>query len=195
MQFLANLDFQPARYRLIQRGRLQAFRKIIFSGGKAIGLIVGVAVAFAIVQLLHEFGWRIAQVQRHGAAAIVLHQGPGAFVGDVAGIAFGRSRQVQHGLGQGQFAFRAAQALIGVRGIIGHLQGPGVCQANVFPGHAHNAPRQIAWISPAIEHAHQPVQGGIGVGAAHAFVQGADGVVELFAALVVAAQLLAQHLL
>ena len=152
-----------------------------------------VAVARAVAQLLHQLGGRVAQVHGHGAGAVFAHEGAGALVGHVGGVALGGHGQIQRALGQRQLAFGAAQALINLGSVQRQAQGARVGQADVFTGHADQAAGDVARVHAAIEHARQPVQRGVRVAAAHAFVQGADGVVELLAALVVAAQALAQH--
>ena len=73
-------------------------------------------------------------------------------------------------------------------------QARGIGQADVLDGHAHDAPPHVERIGTAVEHAHQPVQRGIGVRAAHRLVQGRDLVVEGVAALVEAAQVGGQRL-
>ena len=75
------------------------------------------------------------------------------------------------------------------------MHGFGVGQANVFPRHADDAPRQIARVCAAIQHAGEPVQGRIGVRTAHGFVQRGYLVVEVVAAFVKPPRLLAQRLL
>ena len=101
---------------------------------------------------------------------------------------------VDHGVAQRNQGVHAAQPLVHIGRIQGQAQRARVGQANIFAGHAHQAARQVAWFRAAIEHAHHPVQRGVGVGTAHAFVQGGNRVVELLAPFVIAAQALAQDL-
>ncbi len=58
-------------------------------------------------------------------------------------MVFGGHGEVDHGLAQGNSAFGRAQALLGERSVVGDLHGARVCQANVFPGHAHRAAGQM----------------------------------------------------
>ena len=53
LQLLANLDFQPARYRLVKARVFHAIGQIALTRGKAALFTVRVAIVFAIVQLLH----------------------------------------------------------------------------------------------------------------------------------------------
>ena len=57
--------------------------------------------------------------------------------------------------------------------------------ADVLGGEAHQAPRDVERILAGLEHARQPVDGGIRIAVAHRLVQRGDDVVVLFAALVV----------
>ena len=81
-----------------------------------------------------------------------------------------------------------------MRRVIGDLHGAWVGQAYIFPSHAHDATGQVARVGAAVDHTAKPVKGGVGVGAAHRFVQGADLVVKGVAAFVKTAQLLPQTL-
>jgi hypothetical protein len=60
---------------------------------------------------------------------------------------------------------------------------------------AHQPARGVARIDAAVDHAYEPVERRVRIAAAHRLVQRGDRVVELLAALVVAAQLLAERLL
>ena len=154
-----------------------------------------VAVGVAVTQLFHQLGGRVAQVHGHFAAFVLLDEGAGLVVGVVAGVAFGSHGQVDDGLAQRQLALGAAQALVGQGGVVGDLHGARVSQANVLPGHAHDAARQVARVGAAVQHAGQPVERSIGVRAAHRLVQRRDLVVKIVAAFVEAARGEAQRVL
>ncbi len=98
------------------------------------------------------------------------------------------------GLGQGQFALGTAQEIVGVLGRGGQQQGQGIGLADVLHRHAHQPPGDEQWVLPAVEHAGQPVEGGVRIGAAHRLMQGGDQVVVLLAVLVVGGAALLQHL-
>src|SRR3546814_1006922 len=69
-----------------------------------------------------------------------------------------------------------------------------VGQADVFDRHPGQAPGEVVRVAAAVEHAREPVQRSVGVGAAHRLVQRRDLVVELLATLVEAAGTVGQHL-
>ena len=126
----------------------------------------------------------------HRSGAFLLHEGPRRVVGHVAGVRLGRHGQVDHRLAESQFALRRAEAFVGIGRVVGDLHGTRIGQADILPGHAHDAPGQVARIGTAVEHAAEPVQGAVRVRATHRFVQGRNLVVEGIAALVEAAQVL-----
>ncbi|MNS24541.1 hypothetical protein D3C72_563900 [compost metagenome] len=184
IEFFADLQFQATGHRLIERDRVEFFREIIFAGGVGIRFVVGITVFVAVAQLFHQFGRRVAQVQRHFQRTVF---GGGAQCGleaHVHRVAFRRAGQIGDGLGHRQFAFGAAETLLHFPGCQAQAQGARVGVADVFAGHAHHAPGQVQRIATAVDHSRKPVQRAVGIGAAHRFVQRGDLVVERFAALV-----------
>ena len=109
--------------------------------------------------------------------------------GGVDRVGLGRHGQVDHGLRQRQFALGRCPGARRPR----RRPAPGAgARGSARPMSSLamriSAARHVARVDAAVEHARQPVQRGVGVGAAHRLVQRRDGVVELLAALVVAAQ-------
>ncbi len=92
-------------------------------------------------------------------------------VGLVDRVRLRRDGQVDHALGQRQLAFGRAQALVDLGRVQRQPQRARVGQADVLAGHAHQPARHVARVGAAVEHAHEPVQRGIGVAAAHRLVQ------------------------
>lgn len=88
IELFADLQFQAARHRLVERDWVEFFREIIFAGGVGIRFIVGVAVFVAIAQLFHQFGWGVAQVQRHFQRAVFGGGTQGGFETHVHRVAF-----------------------------------------------------------------------------------------------------------
>ncbi len=99
---------------------------------------------------------------------------------------------MDHGLGQGQLALGAAQEVIGVLGRIGDQDGKRVGLTDVLDRHADDAAGQIQRILAPVQHPRQPVEGGVGIGAAHRLMQGRDEVVMLLTRLVVGRSALLQ---
>src|SRR5665648_634457 len=60
---------------------------------------------------------------------------------------------------------------------------PRVRKPDILYRHAHQPPRDIEWVLAPCQHARQPIQRGIGIGAAHRFMQGTDEIVMAVLAL------------
>ena len=115
-------------------------------------------------------------MRRHQRAALA--GDPGGFAERaIDGIGFRRAGQIQGALRQRQLALGAAQLLVGGARGDRERQRRRVGEADVLARHAHEAARDVARVLAAREHPREPVQGGVGIGAAHRFVQRADQVV------------------
>ena len=155
---------------------------------------MGIAIPCAVAQIPHERGGCIAQRQRHLERAELLHIRVRFLERGVDGVALRRTGEIDDGVGEREFTLRAAEAVVGGPSVDGELQSARVGKTDVLHRHAHDAPRQIARVATAIDHAAEPVECSIRVGAAHAFVQRRHLVVELLAALVEAATRAARDL-
>ena len=129
-------------------------------------------------------------MHRYRPRAILGDEGARRVVSVVAGIRLGGDSQIDYCLAKGQFALRRTEAFVGGCRIVGHLHGARIGKADVLPGHADDAPRQIARVGAAVEHAGQPVEGAIRAGAAYRLVQRRYLVVERVTTLVETAQVL-----
>ena len=152
-----------------------------------------VAVAAAVLEVFHQARRRIAQAQRYRAGAVLLHERARRVVGGVDRVGLRRHREIDHCLRQRELPLRRAEPLVGLGRIERQTQCARIRQANVFAGHSHHAACRIARVDAAVDHPHEPIERRVGVGAANRLVQRRDRVVELLAALVVAAQLLAER--
>ena len=82
-------------------------------------------------------------------------------------------------------AFRDADKIGGLHGCDGDAQRGGVGEANVFASHAHQTARDVQGSFSGLEHAREPVEGGVRIGITHRLVQRGDEVVVLLSSLVV----------
>lgn len=192
-QLLADADFESAIDRFVEDLALQAVGQVLLAGRETALLVVRVAIALAVVELLHELGRGIAQMHGHGPRAVFLDQRAHRVVGRVDRVRLRRHREIDHALRQREFALGRAQALVDLGRVEREPQRARVGQADVLARHAHQPARHVARVCAAVEHAHEPVERGVGIAAAYRFMQRADGVVELLAALVVAPHALAEH--
>ena len=102
--------------------------------------------------------------------------------------------EVRRRLCQRDAALRQADEVDGVLRRDRDLQRLRVGVADVLGGEDHHATRDEERVFAGLEHAHQPVEGGVGIAAAHAFDEGGDDVVVLLARLVVAERTLLRGL-
>ena len=118
-------------------------------------------------------------------AAALLGGAHGGAEGGIGRVRFGCGGEVDHGLRQRQLALRAAQEVVHVLGGQRLHHRLRVGKADVLDRHPHQPPRDVEPVLAAVEHAREPVERRIRVGAAHRLVQRADQVVVPVARLVV----------
>ena len=184
LERLGDLDLEPARHRLVITRRLHVVGEVLLARRDRVGLVVRVAIALAVAEALHQPRRRIAQVQRHVERAALLRIGHRGLERDVDGVALRGARHEHDGLREREFALGTAEPLVGLRRLQRELQRARIGVADVLGGHADHASRDVARVAAAVEHAAEPVQRRIRVGAAHRLVQRRDLVVELLALLV-----------
>ncbi len=130
-----------------------------------------------------------------GSAPCWLTASAGGQHGAVGRVRFRGGRQIRRRLRERDPALGVADEVVRVLGGDRDLQGARVGVADVLGGEDDHAPGHEERILAGLEHAHQPVDGGVGIARAHAFDERGDDVVVLLAALVVAERLLLQRLL
>ena len=112
----------------------------------------------------------------------VLH---GAAVGVADGVRLGRGRQVDRGLGEREEPLRHADEVDGLLGGDGDLERLRVGEPDVLGGEDDEAAGDEERVLAALEHAGEPVERGVGVGAAEGLDEGGDDVVVPVAGAVV----------
>ncbi len=98
---------------------------------------------------------------------------------------FGRTGQVDHGLGQVELGLGQPDELDRPGGGVGHHQAHRVGLPDVLAGQDHQAPGDEPGVLTGLEHPGQPVEAGVGVRTPHRLDEGADLVVVLVLAVVV----------
>ena len=109
----------------------------------------------------------------------------GAAVGVADGVGLGRGREVDRGLGEREEALRHADEVDGLLRGDGDLERLRVGEADVLGGEDDQAAGDEERVLAALEHAGEPVEGGVGVGAAQGLDEGGDDVVVPVAGAVV----------
>ena len=131
-----------------------------------------VLIIFTITDLFHQFGRGIPDLQRHGqvAAAPYLFERP--LDGHIGSIAFGRCGQVDGRLRQDDPAFGHADPVHRIEAGGGQQQGVGVGIADILRCQDDHPAGDEQRVFAPFDHARQPVNGAVGVAAAHRFDEG-----------------------
>ena len=114
---------------------------------------MGVFVAFAVVEVLHEPRGGVEEVEGDWFLAGGFNVGLDGGVGGVDRVGFGGHGEVDDGLGEGQVAFGGAEELHGLAGAEAEVEGFGGGEADVFDGHADDAAGEVHGVFAGQEHA------------------------------------------
>ena len=98
---------RPRSVGSIPLDRRHAVGQVVLARRVGVLLVVRVAVALAVAEVLHELRRRVAQVQRHRPRAVLRDERARRIVGLVDRVRFRRQREVDHRLGQRELALRA----------------------------------------------------------------------------------------
>ncbi len=178
---------------MIEAELAQALRKAALGKGNTVGRVVIIDIVGTVPERLHQLGGRVAQMIGNRLAGTLAYDLAGLLPGHIGGVALGRDGQVDHRLGQRQFALRTAQPLITLPGIEHDRKRTRIGIADVLAGCAQQTAGQILRIATAVEHAAEPVQRGIRVAAADALVQCRDLIKEGITLLVEATPAISQQ--
>jgi hypothetical protein len=116
-ELLGNLDLQPSRRRLALLRIAHPIGQVSLTGSIGIRLVMRIAAQLAVADFYRQLGRRIAQVLGYRARFVLGDESARLAIRVVDGIRIGGTGKLDDGLGQCQFAFGLAQALIGFGGI------------------------------------------------------------------------------
>ena len=137
----------------------------------------------------------LRRCERHGQRAVLADGLGRGQHGAVGRVRLRGGRQIRRRLRERDPTLGVADEVVRVLGGDRDLQRARVGVADVLGGEDDHPPGHEERILTGLEHAHQPVDGGVGIARSHAFDERGDDVVVLLAALVVAERLLLQRLL
>src|SRR6266852_6851225 len=100
--------------------------------GDFLFVVVGVLVVFAVADVFHQAGGRVAQVQRDGIGFGLLHVIEDFAIAGVQRVGFGRERKIHGGLRERQVAFGRAEKIESVLRRERDGERAGFGQADVF---------------------------------------------------------------
>src|SRR5579871_5322326 len=162
---LFNLRFSALFGGFVVGGSLGAVGQVLLFDVVA-GEVVGIAVVFAVSHRLAAGVVAVAQVLGDGEGAMGAQLFGGAADGDGGGVALGGGGQVGDRLGESELGFREADEHDRLGGGVGQHQRHGVGVADVFGGQDDQAAGDKLDVLSGQQHLGQPVEGGVGVGAA-----------------------------
>src|SRR5205807_2825653 len=182
----APLDFllEPALLRIVVLAAFERRRQTRHVGDRIL-FVVGVAIAFAVLEILHQSGWRIPQMQRHRLRHVLVRIFGSLAIRFVHRVALWRRRQIDRRLRERGVPFRHADEMDGILRGDCDRQRLRVGVADVLGREAHEPPRDVQWILTRFEHPREPVHRRVGIAVAHRLVKRGDEVVMLFSAFVV----------
>src|SRR5689334_5744964 len=157
-EFLAELSFEPALGRLVERCVGERIRQALLIQRHAAFDVMVVSIILAVAEAFHQSGRRIAQVQRHVERSRFADGFLRPIERHVCSVALRCNGEIERKLGETELAFGTAEAVVGVPRVERHAPGTRIGQANVLDGHARHASREIERTDAAVEHARQPVQ-------------------------------------
>src|SRR2546422_599175 len=193
-QALADLALAAAVARLVVAPGAQALGQVVLLHDGVL-VVVGVEVAGAVAEALHERGRRVAEVERDGERARLAHVLGGGEHGAVAGVRLGAGGEEGRRLRERDAALGQADEVDGVLGRDRHLERLGLGVAHVLGREDHHPARDEQRVLARLEHAHHPVDRRVRVAAAETLDERGDDVVVLLARLVVAERALLRGLL
>src|SRR6267378_564322 len=134
-QLLADLSFHATIAGAVPLDLRHSLGKVILARRKRLRLIVRVAVALAVAQVLHQAGGSVADVQRHRPRAVLGNEAARRIISLVDRVRLCRHREINHRFGQRQLAFGTAEALVSLAGVERDAQRARVRKADVFHRH------------------------------------------------------------
>ncbi|OQA43300.1 MAG: hypothetical protein BWY52_01914 [Chloroflexi bacterium ADurb.Bin325] len=176
----ARLVAQAAR--LIEHAALQRVGEILLRD-PVVAVRVRVEIALAVAEALLVAA-RIAQMRGDLRLALLLDRGQRIEEGK-AGVALGRGRQIERGLGQMEAALRHPHIVERLAARHHDRQRLRVGQPHVLSGKDDHAPEDEARVLARIHHARHPVERRVGIRPAQALDERADGVVVDVALLII----------
>ena len=159
--------------------------RYVSPGNDALVVVVRVLVAGAVALLLHQLRDGVAELHRHGQAAVLLDERLARAARRSSRVRLGRARQVERRLRHRVEALGHAHAPERRVGARHDDERARVGVADVLAREDEHAPQDEERVLARLEHAHHPVDRGVRVGAAHRLDERADDVVVLLAGLVV----------
>ena len=101
-------------------------------GGEFVFIVMGVLIAFAVADILHERCGGVADDKRHGFGQVFQCIFSGREVGGFHSVGFRRQGHINYRFGEMDVAFRHADEAAGGEGRYGDFQGPGENESPLY---------------------------------------------------------------
>ena len=187
------LDFREARFEAPLHALLR--RAIIFFAEKRIGqalhirnfffCVVRVLVSLAVAEIFHQLGRRVPYHKRHRLVNFPERVLSRRKISDLHRVRFRRHGEIDDRLGQMHRTFRHSDKVTSLIRRHRNLQRTRIGKTYIFTGKARHAPRNVKRILARFQHTRQPINGRVGIGIPHRFVQRGNQIVMLLSLFIV----------
>ena len=144
-----------------------------------------ILIPFAVIQVFHQFGGRIANYKRNRFRNHIQGIHPGCIVSYFHSIGFWRQRHIHHSLRQMHRTLRHTDKMTGLIRRHRNFQRPGIRHAHVFAGKPCHPAGHIQRVLSCFQHPGQPVHRCIRVRIAHALMQRRYQIIMFFPVFIV----------
>ena len=145
-----------------------------------------------IAQVFHQFGRRIADMQRHRQITGLLHCGNGIIDAQICTVALRAGSQIHHRFGKCNPCLRPAYLHHRIEGSIRQQEGIRIRQPHILACTDHHSPGDKLRIFAALYHTRHPIERRIRVTASNTLDKGRDDVIMHLALLIISQRILLQ---
>ena len=155
-------------------------------------IIVRIFIAIMIAQVFHQFGRRIADMQRHRQITRLLHCSNGIIDTQIRTVALRTGSEIHHRFGKCNPCLRPAYLHHRIKGSIRQQERIRIRQPHILACTDHHSPGDELRIFAALYHTRHPVECRIRVTASNTLDEGRDDVIMHLALLIISQRILLQ---
>ena len=144
--------------------------------------LVGIAIAVAVSQIIHQTRWGIADPQRNRQGSKLMNHRGRTAIRRVDRVRFRAHREVDDQLGEGEVPLRRPDEGVGRGRRVGMVQRRWIGESDVFRRESDEAAGDVPGIFPGLDHPREPVERCVWVASAEALVQRGDQIEVVLAA-------------
>ena len=155
-------------------------------------IIVWIFIAIMIAQVFHQFGRRIADMQRHRQITRLLHRGDGIIDAQICTVTLRTGSEIHHRFGKCDSSLRPAYLHHRIEGCIRQQEGIRIRQSHIFACTDYQSPGDKLRIFAALYHTRHPIERRIRVTASNALDEGRDDIIMHLALFIISQWILLQ---